>query len=181
MKTDKAFLKLGSKTIIEELISRLEKRFTKIMIIANDKKRYAGIDIEVIVDIISDKGPLGGIYTGLLKSNTTYNFIFSCDAPFVNLDLIDYMIDLANGIDIVAPRWRNRFEPLHAIYSRNCIGAIERQIKKNDLKITNFFPEVSIKVVGQEELERFNLGETPFMNINTREEYGALNNSLLSL
>ena len=171
MKTDKAFLKLGSGTMIEELISRLEKKFSKLMIIANDKEKYAKFGIQVMEDIIPDKGPLGGIYTALVKSESVYNFIFSCDAPFVNPDLMDYMTSKTKDFDAIVPKWQDRFEPIHAIYSKNCIEAIESQLVKNDLKITNFFSEVSIKVIEQGELERFNLGQRPFMNINTREEY----------
>jgi len=174
MKTDKAFLKLGPKTMIGELVSRLEKKFSKLVIIANDKEKYARFDMQVMEDIIPDKGPLGGIYTGLVKSDSFYNFIFSCDAPFVNPDLIDYMISKAKDFDIVVPKWRGRFEPLHAIYSKNCILAIERQLEKNELKVTSFYPEVIAKMVEQEELERFDLGQTPFMNINTPEDYATI-------
>ncbi|MFH1853915.1 MAG: molybdenum cofactor guanylyltransferase [Candidatus Omnitrophota bacterium] len=174
MKTDKAFLKFGSRTMIEELISRLEKKFSKLIIIANDKERYAGIGIEVLEDIIPDKGPLGGIYTALVKSDSLYNFIFSCDAPFVNFDLIDYMITRVNNFDIVVPKWQARLEPLHAIYSKNCVETIEKQLKNGELKITNLFSKLSVNVIGQKELERFDLGDSPFMNINTPEDYATI-------
>lgn len=174
MKTDKAFLKFGSRTMIEELIARLEKKFSKLIIIANDKERYADIGIEVLEDIMPDKGPLGGIYTTLVKSDSLYNFIFSCDTPFVNLDLVDYMITGTNNVDIVVPMWRSRFEPLHAIYSKNCVEAIEKQLKNGDLKITNLFSGLNINVIEQEKLERFDLSETPFMNINTPEDYATI-------
>jgi len=174
MKTDKAFLKLGPKVMIEELILRVEKKFSKLMIIANDREKYMKFGIRVTGDIMPDKGPLGGIYTALVKSESVYNFIFSCDAPFVNPDLIDYMISKAKDFDVIVPRWKDRFEPLHAIYSKNCIGAIKSQLEENDLKITNFFSKVSVKVIEQGELERFDLGQLPFMNINTREEYSKI-------
>ena len=142
--------------------------------IANDKERYADIGIEVLEDIMPDKGPLGGIYTTLVKSDSLYNFIFSCDTPFVNLDLVDYMITGTNNVDIVVPMWRSRFEPLHAIYSKNCVEAIEKQLKNGDLKITNLFSGLNINVIEQEELERFDLSKTPFMNINTPEDYATI-------
>jgi molybdopterin-guanine dinucleotide biosynthesis protein A len=170
MKTDKAFVKIGSKTMIEELISRLENKFSKLMIIANEKEKYAGLGIEVIKDIIPEKGPLGGIYTALVKSDSFYNFIFSCDAPFVNLDLIDYMISEREGIDIIVPRWNNRFEPLHAIYSKNCIEAIERQLGKNELKVTNFFQYVKVRVIDEKEISRFVSSQPFFANINTPQD-----------
>lgn len=171
MKSDKAFLKLGEKTIIEELISRLEKKFQTLIIIANDREKYEIFGKPVIKDIIPDKGPLGGIYTGLVTSDSFYNFIFSCDAPFVNFDLIDYMSDNLNNVDIIVPRCDGRFHPLHAIYSTECINPIREQLDKNDLKVTNFFSKVNTRVVDESELEKLDLGQEPFRNINTREDY----------
>ncbi len=170
MKTDKAFLKLGAGTMIEEVISRLETRFSKLMIIANDREKYMKFGIEVIEDIIPDKGPLGGIYTALVKSGSFYNFIFSCDAPFVNLDLVDSMIGEAKDVDVVVPRWQARFEPLHAIYSKNCIGAIERQFGKNELKVTNFLQYVKVRVINEKEISRFVSDQPFFANINTPQD-----------
>ncbi len=174
MKTDKAFLKLGSSTMIEELIARLEKKFSKLMVIANDKKRYVDIGIEVIKDIIPDKGPLGGIYTGLVKSDSVYNFIFSCDAPFVNPDLIDHMISKIKDSDVIVPKWQDRFEPLHAIYSKNCIEVIERQLGKNELKVTNFFQYVKVRVINEKEISRFISSQPFFANINTPQDFYTL-------
>ncbi|MBU4342451.1 MAG: molybdenum cofactor guanylyltransferase [Candidatus Omnitrophica bacterium] len=170
MKTDKAFLKLGPKTMIEELVSKLEKKFSKLMIIANDKERYSRFDMQVIEDIIPDKGPLGGIYTGLVKSDSFYNFIFSCDAPFVNPDLIDYMISKAKDFDIVVPKWQDRFEPLHAIYSKDCIEAIESQLGKNELKVTNCLQYVKVRVINEKEISRFVSSQPFFANINTPQD-----------
>ncbi|MBU1888302.1 MAG: molybdenum cofactor guanylyltransferase [Candidatus Omnitrophica bacterium] len=170
MKTDKAFLKLGPKTMIEELVSKLEKKFSKLMIIANDREKYVRFGIEVIEDIIPDKGPLGGIYTGLVKSDSFYNFIFSCDAPFVNLDLIDSMIGEAKDVDIVMPRWQAGFEPLHAIYSKNCIEVIESQLGKNELKVTNCLQYVKVRVINEKEISRFISSQPFFANINTPQD-----------
>jgi len=174
MKTDKAFLSLGSRTMIEELISRLEKKFSNLMIIANDREKYARFGIEVAEDIIPDKGPLGGIYTGLVKSESVYNFVFSCDAPFVNPDLIDYMITKAKDFDAIVPKWQDRFEPLHAIYSKNCMEAIERQLGKNELKVTNFLQYVKVRVINEKEISRFVSSHPLFANINTPQDFYTL-------
>ncbi len=170
---DKAFLKLGPKTVIEELISRLEKKFPRLIIVANETEKYRKFHHEVISDILPDRGSLGGIYSGLVKSHTFYNFVFAGDAPFVNFALIDYMVNKVEDADIILPKWKGRFEPLCAIYSKNCINPIKEQLDKNDLKITNFFSQLSVKVIEQEEMEKFDLREISFLNINTKEDYDA--------
>jgi len=166
MGSDKAFLNLGTDTMIGELISRLKKTFTEIIIIAEDVKKYERFGLEVFGDILPDKGPLGGIYTALMRSGTFSNFIFACDAPFVDLDLIRYMIDKAEGADIVVPRHDGVFEPLCAIYSKRCIEPIEKRFVADDLKVTGFFPEVNVDSVDAD-------GRI-FTNINTRDDYHAV-------
>ncbi|MEE8317534.1 MAG: molybdenum cofactor guanylyltransferase [Candidatus Omnitrophota bacterium] len=169
MKTDKAFLKLGSKTMIEELISRLEKKFSRLMIIANDRERYMRFGIELVEDIVPDKGPLGGIYTGLVVSKDDYNFIFACDMPFLNQDLIQYMIGEVEGggYDVIIPEWEGRLQPLCAIYSKECIKPIENELSKNNLKITDFLKYVKVRVLNDKEISKFDLGRPFFANINT--------------
>lgn len=174
MGEDKAFLQLGSRTMIEELISRLSERFAKLIIIANTIEKYRKFDLEVFSDIIPEKGPLGGIYTALARSDTFYNFIFACDAPFVDQGLIAQMAGERDGADIVVPRHNGRLEPLHAIYSKNCLGPIERRLRRGDLKIADLFCDVDTKVV---ELQVPRMGvssKSAFANINTKEEYHLL-------
>lgn len=174
MKSQKAFLRLGAKAIIEELLLRLEKKFPRLLIIANEPEKYMKFGIEVVSDILPEKGPLGGIYTGLVKSESLYNFVFACDMPLVNPDLLDYMVDRIEGADIVVPKWQDKFEPLHAIYSKRCIEPIRVQLEKDDLKISNFFSRMNVRIIEQEELERFGHRETSFLNINTPQEYSAV-------
>ena len=190
MKHEKAFLKLGAKTIIEELISRLKKKFSKFIIIANDTRKYMKfgtstspianpesnrrIGIEVISDILPEKGPLGGIYTALVKSDTFYNFVFACDMPFINQNLIRYMLKECRGYDITIADYNGRLQPLCAIYSKNCIEPIKKQLEKNNLKIRDFFDYVKVRKISKEEIAKFDSDGFSFSNINTPEEYQAL-------
>lgn len=176
MKTDKAFLKLGSKTMIEELISRLEKKFSRLMIIANDRERYKRFGIELVEDIVPDKGPLGGIYTGLVVSRDDYNFIFACDMPFLNQDLIQYMIGEVEdgGYDVIIPEWEGRLQPLCAIYSKECIKPIENELSRNNLKITDFLKYVKARVLNEKEISQFISSQHFFANINTPQDFYTL-------
>lgn len=174
MKHEKAFLKLGAKTIIEELISRLKKNFCKLIIIANDTRKYMEFGLEMASDILPEKGPLGGIYTALVKSDSFYNFVFACDMPFINQDLIRYMLKECRGYDITIADYNGRLQPLCAIYSKNCIEPIKKQLEKNELKIRDFFDYVKVRKISKEEITKFDSGGLSFSNINTPEEYLAL-------
>lgn len=171
MGEDKAFLRLGRSTLIEVLSSKLEADFSEIIIAADLVKKYNNFKTRVVADIIPARGPLGGIYTGLVNSGSRFGFVFACDMPFVNLDFVRYMKGQIDGADIVVPKRNQRYEPLHAIYSKRCIQPIKDQIERDDLKISNLFSRLEVRVIGQEVIDRFDPKHVIFTNINTEEDY----------
>lgn len=76
-------------------------------------------EVKVMVDLYPGKGALGGIYTGLASSDSLYNLVVGCDMPFLNRDLLRYLIGIAPGFDAVIPRIDDMYEPLHAVYTKN--------------------------------------------------------------
>jgi molybdopterin-guanine dinucleotide biosynthesis protein A len=168
--TEKAFLKIGQKPIIECEIEVLTSIFSRIIIVTNSPEKYRYLKADLTSDLIPGKGPLGGIYSGLNLSQDEHNFIVSCDLPFLNKDIISYMKESAGGHDIVIPRINGLLEPLHAIYSKNCLPAIKKHLDKNDLKIQSFFNEVRVKYIEKHEIEKFDSDAIAFFNVNTEEE-----------
>ena len=169
--TDKAFLTVGNRPIIADTIDTLNVLFHDILIITNNPEAYSAIDAEKVRDTIPDKGPLGGLYTGLTVSRTQYSFVVACDMPFLNQDLILYMLDHRQGFDVIVPHSVDGLEPLHAIYSKHCLEPILKHIEKGDLKIQSFFDEVKVKHIRQSEIERFDPKLRTFFNINYQEDY----------
>jgi molybdenum cofactor guanylyltransferase len=88
--------------------------------------------------------------------------------------LLRYMVDLVEGYDAVIPKSkRDTLEPLHAVYSRNCISAMESLIKQNRLSILELFPLIKVRYVGNAEIEQFDSKHLSFFNINTETDLKA--------
>lgn len=166
----KAFLNINGSLIIERMLKVLKGEFNEIIVVTNTLSTYEYLGVPLVKDLIEGLGPLGGIYSGLVNSSSNYNFVFACDMPFINPDLIRHMINITQGYDIIIPKLNGLFEPLHAVYSKNCIGPIERQLKRGNLKIIDFFKEVKVKEVAEIEIGQF-LPERAFVNINTPTDY----------
>lgn len=60
--------------------------------------------------------------------------------------------------------------PVHAIYCKRCLEPIERAIGRGDLRAIAFLPEVHIRFVGRQEIDRFDPEHCSFFNANTPEE-----------
>jgi len=169
MARDKAFVPFSGKPMIETVIDNLSGLFQSLMIITNTPHLYQKYGIKMRADIIKGCGPLGGVYTALLFSETKYNFIFACDMPFLNKGLISFMVNEANNHDAVIPERDGGLEPLCAIYSKACIGAIKNELLKDNLKVTSFLSSVKTRKVGDKEIAAFDPDGRSFININTPE------------
>ena len=167
---------IAGKSLIERAISRLSALSPEILIVISQKQARSSLpsytypDAKTVVDLYPETGSLIGIYTGLVHSSNFLNLVVACDMPFLNLELLRYMVKMAPGFDVVIPRIGDQMEPLHAVYSRNCIGPMEDLIKQGNLKVTGFFDSVKLRYVGEEELDRFDPEHLSFFNINTEAD-----------
>jgi molybdenum cofactor guanylyltransferase len=171
MGSNKAFLKLKGKTFIEHQIDLLREIFNEITISANTPSEYKHLNIPIIKDIYPNKGPLGGIYSGLINSRSFHTFMLACDMPFVETDLINHLKSFITGHDVVVPQSKKGLEPLHAFYSKNCIAPIKQELDNNNLRVISFFPKVNVKIVKLDSLASSNKFKNSIKNLNTTEEY----------
>jgi len=66
-----------------------------------------------------EKNSLIGLYSGLKQSDTPYIFVTGCDMPFINIELIKYMVNLLQDEDIIVPFVDGYYEPLYALYKNS--------------------------------------------------------------
>ncbi len=171
MGTDKAFLKVAGMPMIEHVLRALRKSVERIIIVTNSPVAYASYDALVITDACDKRGPLTGIYSGLLHSRDEYNVVVACDMPFLNPRLLSYMTGLAGEYDAVLPKIGDFTEPLHAVYRRGLLPVIEDHIKKGQQRIQNIFPGLRVRYLTEKEIDRFDPLRRSFINLNTPEEY----------
>jgi molybdopterin-guanine dinucleotide biosynthesis protein A len=173
---EKHLEKLAGESLIERVISHLSSLSTEILLVISRKQArislqsYTHPEAKTVADLYPRKGSLGGIYTGLVYSKTLRNLVVACDMPFLNPALLRYMISLSPGFDVVIPRIGDKIEPLHAIYSKNCVKPVEEQLKRDNLRIAGFFDSVKVRYIEKEEIERFDPEHLSFFNVNTEAD-----------
>jgi molybdopterin-guanine dinucleotide biosynthesis protein A len=172
MGAEKAFLKIAGKPMIEYVLTVLRSVAGRIIIVTNAPQSYAAYDACVVSDALGKRGPLTGIYSGLLHSQDEYNIVVACDMPFLNSRLISHMAELAGDeYDVVLPKIGEFVEPLHAVYRRGLLPLIEEHIRKDVRQIKRLFTEVRVRYVTEAEIDFFDPERISLKNINTPEEY----------
>ncbi len=84
MGQDKAFLKMGTTTIIEYQLQRLRPLFAEILLSTNSPEKFVHLGLETVQDFVPDRGPLVGIYSSLLRARYPHLFAIACDMPFIS-------------------------------------------------------------------------------------------------
>ena len=171
---DKVFETVGDQNLLDLVIDRVAplSRETILVTASNNalvkSDKYPGL--KAVTDIYPGKGPLGGVYTGLITSSSFCNLVVASDMPFLNPALLRYMMEVLADFDLVVPRVSNLVEPLHAIYTKNCLEPMEHLLKQDKLSIHRLFPMVRTRYLEADEIEPFDPEHLSFFNINTRAD-----------
>jgi len=164
--TDKAFLRIGDRVLIEGIVEKMARIGDEVIIVTNSPQRYDHLEARLVGDVYPGKGALGGIYSGIKAAHNQHSLVVACDMPFLDLRLLRYMILLSPGQDVVIPRIGELTEPLHAIYSKQCLQPIERVLAGGGRRVIAFFPEVRVRYIEEQEIKLFDPQHLSFFNIN---------------
>lgn len=169
MGVDKATLNINNKPMIEHAISTLLACTKSIILLANNED-YNRFGYPVFPDKIKDSGPISGICNGLMISNTTWNVFISCDSPFINPQLISYLISRSNSFDAVIPSYKGTTYPLTALYNLSCLPVFKSHLEQKKLRVKDALSLLNVNIVELgPDLPFFN--EKLLTNINTPEDF----------
>lgn len=166
---NKALATIGGISLIERVVERLKPQTSQVLIVTSREQPDLPVtcEAEILADVYPGKGPLGGIYTGLLASRSPHSLVVACDMPFLNTELLRYMVKQSRDFDVVVPRLEEgKLEPLHAIYSKDCLDNIKTHLDWNDLRVDSILNTVRVRYVERAECQRFDPQLLSFFNIN---------------
>jgi molybdopterin-guanine dinucleotide biosynthesis protein A len=170
MGTDKSFVLFEGRPLIETVLAQVSDLGQELFIVTNNPEPYAYLGVPTVGDIYPDHGPLGGIFTAVSHAAHPHTLIVACDMPWLERPLLQYLISLRHTADVVVPLWDKFPEPLHALYSKACLPPIEANLQAQQLKITRFFGQVTVRYVKREEIEQVGGHGRSFANINTPQD-----------
>jgi molybdopterin-guanine dinucleotide biosynthesis protein A len=169
MGEDKRHLVVGEQTLLERGLAVLQSTFREILVVIAQDSPPLNIDARVVRDLVPDCGSLGGLYTGLTQATTPYIFVVACDMPFLNQTVITQFTSQRATADIVMAKLDARLHPMHALYSKRCVPALEAMIQARQLKIQEIVSQSSLRVryVTEGDLLTIDPSGRSFYNVNT--------------
>ena len=167
MGRDKALISLGGRPLIVHVLDRVVGLGDEILITTNQPQAYTAFGGRLVSDAAPGAGALAGLHTALSAARGETVLVLACDMPFVSRPLLAHMLSLAPEADVVAPRPGGEYEPLHAVYARSCLPAVEAALQAGEERVISFYPKVRVKVVEEPELAAYDPAGLSFFNINT--------------
>ena len=172
---DKNHIKLGDKTLLEHVLSKISKKFEEILIVSSHNQEIKKLEnVTVIPDCFDDFGPLAGVLSSMkwVKENQKqYKWVatFPSDTPFFEISIIEKYKKRININDssLYFIKSNNKRHNIFGLWSIDLLDVLEDDLKNNNFrKVEDWANKIGVKTIDIK-VKNFD----PFFNINTKEDY----------
>jgi len=178
MGADKAFIELAGRSLLSRALEVAAGVADQVFLVGrNPKLAEFGT---LVPDIFPERGPLGGIHAALTSTTTELNLMVAVDMPYLESNLLRYLVDRANrcGALVTVPRVNGKFQPLCAVYRRTFVEMAGRAMAEDRNKIDALFVPDEIETVTEDELKAQGFSPLMFANVNTPKELEKARNQM---
>ncbi len=169
----KALLPFDGEPLIVHVVRALKKMFAETVVVAAPDQELPSLPAVLVRDEVAYQGPVSGIYHGLKAATKEVCFVTSCDAPFLNLQLISQLLAQISDCDVVVPYWQQRFQPLHAVYRTSVLPLLKEQLERGELRPIFLYDKVRTRKIQEDEIRQLDPEGLSFLNMNSPAEYDA--------
>lgn len=164
MGKDKALLPFSNySTLTEFQQDKLSTLFDEVYVSAKENK--FDFDCRVILDNYSENSPLVGLISVFETLKAEEVFILSVDAPFVNKETIEKLLEHnESSFDVIVAQSPSGVQPLCGLYKRSILPLAYAQLEKENHRLGDLLRLANTLFVEFDE-------DTPFTNLNRPEEY----------
>jgi molybdenum cofactor guanylyltransferase len=174
---EKSLIKFDDRPLIQWSVDKLSLLVEDVVVVARGREQAKQLEdlipcAAIACDNVSGYGPVAGLAAGMGQAENEYVLAIGCDLPFLNVDVIDHLFELAKGWDAAVPTRENgMMEPLHSVYKRDALlSACQRAIEHGERRIRVPLSMLRVKCVAVELLKNLDPELLTFFNLNTRED-----------
>ena len=167
MGREKGLVEFRGKPLIQFEIDLL-LHFTDRILISSGNPDYGSFKLEMVPDDVLGLGPAAGLASALRNSETLWNVVLACDLPFLEPELIDFLLVNTSGFQAVIPCHDGGNEPLAGLYRRDLAEQFTNAMASGTLAIHRILDSIAVKYVDVSHL----LVRYPllFANFNTLQD-----------
>jgi molybdopterin-guanine dinucleotide biosynthesis protein A len=164
MGRDKALMDWGGRPLVEHVAARLQELCAEVFVVA---KVPLPVDLRVVTDATDTQTPLAGVVRALAASAHRRTVVVACDMPYVSVDVLRHLLDLAEGVDAVVPQRAGRAEPLHAVWASSALGPLTEALASGERALHRTLGALRVRWVPEAEWSPWDPQGRTFENVNT--------------
>lgn len=153
MGQNKAELDLGGVPVLQRVASTVSRVSDEVIIAAGRNLRQqlpADVSARWVGDPPGGAGPLAGLVAGLAAARHDAAIVVAADMPFLNEDLLAYLLEALEGHDVVVPVIGGREQPLHAAYSRNALTTAQSLLQSGVVSMKEVLGQLQVRYVPED-------------------------------
>tara|TARA_B110000003_G_scaffold272477_1_gene308449 strand:+ start:40 stop:657 length:618 start_codon:yes stop_codon:yes gene_type:complete len=172
---DKNQIKLGNKTLLEHVLSKVINKFEETLIVSSHNLEIQKIKkLTLIPDCFDDLGPLAGVLSAMkwIKINQKqYKWIatFPSDTPFFEISIIEEYKKKTKESEslLYFVNSDNKRHNIFGLWSIDLLETLENDLIKNNFrKVEEWANKIGVKTIDIQ-ITKFD----QFFNINTKEDF----------
>jgi len=139
MGQDKATLPLDGQPLLARQIAFAKSLGpVEILISGRPEVDYTPFDCPVLMDRVQNAGPLAGIAVALEAARAPLVLVLAVDMPYLTRAAVERLMNACRPDRGAVPRFRDRLEPLVAIYPRAAVSVANQQLAEGYLAVRDF-------------------------------------------
>lgn len=168
MGSDKAFLTIHGVTFIQRLLTLASSIFPYTVISAKEVGKYADFGVPVIADDVTDAGPLAGIHACMIRTNTPFLFVLTCDVPMISGEVLRHVLQHAHEDEVTLIGTGQDRPLLCGVLPRLMEPALSEALRRGKHRV------LSVLMRGKHTVLNCAAYSDCLVGVNTREEYERL-------
>jgi molybdopterin-guanine dinucleotide biosynthesis protein A len=169
MGSDKALLMLDGERLVDRAARRLASVSNPVLV-ACGRRRLAIAGCITVDDAIDGAGPLAAIVAGLRLSPHVLTAVVAVDMPWFDPELLGHLAREWRGEDALVPVSPSGAEPLHAVYARSALPAMDDALTGGRLRMRDLLDRLVVRTFAATTLMGSERGQGFAVNLNTPDD-----------
>ncbi|MCH2202498.1 MAG: molybdenum cofactor guanylyltransferase [Fuerstiella sp.] len=178
MGTDKSLLLIEGRPFLSHICSVINSHFQQTVVVAADGQRLPELpgNVSIVRDSLPNAGPLAGLLTGLERSadqcpELTRIWLGCCDAPFVNLPVIDRLLAADCDSDAVVVQHEDCVQPFGGVYRTGIQEVVASLVERGDRRLSSLPGALRTRIIDSGTLRDLDPELEFLRNVNTQQDY----------
>jgi molybdopterin-guanine dinucleotide biosynthesis protein A len=171
MGTPKALLQIGDETFLQRIVRINREVFDLVCVVAAQGQELPPLppEVEIIRDSAPNRGPLQGIYDGMLhlKDRADAAFVCACDMPLLTADAIRFIVSKFDDCEIAIPEVEGHHQPLAAVYRLKLSDRIRDMVGNPGAGPSDLILAAKARSISSDELRHVDPQPTTLSSIDT--------------